>query len=81
MAKGSEVLQMLIPNGGWIITGDTYEGIEFLDCEPISKAEFEAGFNTVNEWKTEQELIKTNAKTALLSRLGITEDEAKLLLS
>ena len=81
MAKGSEVLQMLIPTGGWIIRGDDYEGIEFLDCEPISKKEFEAAFAKVDKWKTQQELAKTNAKAALLDRLGITEDEAKLLLS
>ena len=29
----------------------------------------------------EQELAKANEKTALLAKLGITEDEAKLLLS
>jgi hypothetical protein len=25
-------------------TEKTYEGIQFLDCEPITKAEWEAGF-------------------------------------
>jgi len=37
MAKGFEVLSMLIPNGGWVISGNEYEGIEFLECEPITK--------------------------------------------
>lgn len=31
--------------------------------------------------KTESEAIKTAEKAALLAKLGITEDEAKLLLS
>ena len=41
MARGYEVLSMLIPQGGWELTGDTYEGIQFLECEPITKKEFE----------------------------------------
>jgi len=44
MARGYEVMQMLRPNGGWIMNGEDYEGITFLECEPISKADFEAGF-------------------------------------
>ena len=37
MATEIEVLEMLIPNGGWVITGNDYDGIEFLECEPIQK--------------------------------------------
>lgn len=81
MAKGSEVLQMLIPTGGWVITGDEYEGIQFLECESISKAEFEAGFAQYDAWKAQQDSAQAATKAALLDRLGITEDEAKLLLS
>jgi hypothetical protein len=44
MAKSYEVLGMLIPNGGYVQRGDTYEGIEFLECEPITMALYEAGF-------------------------------------
>ena len=81
MAKGSDVLSMLIPNGGWAITGHDYEGIQFLECEPITKAEFEAGFAQYDAWKAEQDATKAQAKAALLERLGISEDEAKLLLA
>jgi hypothetical protein len=81
MAKGSDVLSMLIPNGGWAITGHDYEGIQFLECEPISKKEFEAGFAKYDAWKAQQDATQATAKAALLNRLGITEDEAKLLLS
>jgi len=81
MAKGGEVLSMLIPNGGWYLSGNDYEGIQFLECEPISKADFEAGFAQYDAWKAEQDLAKAAQKAALLDRLGITEDEAKLLLS
>jgi hypothetical protein len=78
---GGDVLAMLIPTGGWAITGNDYEGIEFLECEPITKAQFEAGFAQYDAWKAEQVAKAANDKAALLAKLGITADEAKLLLS
>jgi hypothetical protein len=81
MAIGADVLRMLIPEGGWAISGDDYEGITFIEAEPITKAEFEAGFAQYDAWKAEQDLAKANSKAALLDRLGITEEEAKLILS
>jgi len=81
MAKHYEVLQMLIPNGGYVQTGESYEGIKFIDCEPITKKQFEDGFAQFDAWKTEQDAAKAQSKAALLERLGITEDEASLLLA
>jgi hypothetical protein len=81
MTKGSEVLSMLIPNGGWAITGNEYEGIQFLECDPITKEEFEAGFAQFDLMKTAQDAKVASDKAALLARLGITADEAALLLS
>ena len=81
MATSLEVLLMLIPQGGWVLQGDEYEGIEFIECEPITKAEFEQGFAQYDSWKAEQDAAKAAQKAALLARLGITEDEAKLLLA
>jgi hypothetical protein len=79
--SGADVLEFLIPQGGWIISGNNYEGITFVSCEPITKAEFEAGFAQYDAWKAEQDAAKAAQKAALLDRLGITEDEAKLLLA
>jgi len=81
MATGKDVLTMLIPTGGWVISGDEYEGIEFIEAEPISKAEFEAGFPKYDDWKAEQDKIAENKKSALLEKLGITAEEVALLLS
>jgi helix-turn-helix protein len=81
MATGAEVLSMLIPQGGWIITGEEYEGIEFLECDPITEAEYTAGFDQFDAWKLQDTQNKAVAKAALLQRLGITEEEAQLLLS
>ena len=82
MHKGADVLQMLIPNGGWAISGDDYEGIQFLECEPITKAQFEAGFAQYDAWKAEQDLAKAQTKAsaeAKLGALGLTADDLKAL--
>ena len=81
MSKAANVLNMLIPDGGWVLHGDTYEGITFLNCEPITKKQFEDGFDKYDAWKSKQDEIHATAKQVILDRLGITEDEAKLLLS
>lgn len=81
MAKSYEVLGMLIPNGGYVQRGETFEGIEFIDCEPITKKEYEDGFAKFDAWKAEQNAIKAQQKSDLLNKLGITEDEVRLLLS
>ena len=82
MAKAHQVLEMLIPNGGWYMSGDDYEGIKFLECEPITKAQFTAGFAQYDAWKAEQD-IKAEADKASaqakLTALGLTADDLKAL--
>jgi hypothetical protein len=80
MATNTDVLRMLIPNGGYVARGNEYEGIEFLECEPITKEQFDAGFAQYDTWKAEQDATKAIAKQALLDKLGITAEEAQLLL-
>ena len=80
MAKAYEVLEMLLPDGGWIVNGDDFEGIEFVNCEPITKAQFETGFAAYDAWEAEQDTAKTTTKQAVLDRLGLTAEEAQLLL-
>ena len=82
MALGKDVLEMLIPQGGWLIRGDEYEGIEWLECEPITKAQFEAGFAQYDAWKAEQDAAQVAAKVAAeakLAALGLTSDDLKAL--
>ena len=82
MAKGSEVLEMLLPNGGWTIIDNAFDSIIYEDgVTPVTKAQFEAGFAQYDAWKAEQDASKMLEKQALLERLGITEEEARLLLS
>ncbi len=81
MNKHQLVLQMLLPNGGYVAVGDEFQGIEFVECEPITKAEYEAGLANYDAWFAQIEAEKATQKAALLEKLGITEAEAKLLLS
>ena len=81
MAEFGDVINYLRPEGGWVARGGTYEGIEFMECKPFTKEEFEAAFAKYDVWKADQEAQAAAAKQALLDRLGITADEAKLLLS
>ena len=82
MSKISDVLTFLIPNGGWAVNGDTWEGVTFIEATPITKAEFDAGFAQYDAWKVKQdakaEADKASA-TAKLEALGLTADDLKAL--
>lgn len=82
MATNYEVLGMLIPNGGYVQVGEDYEGIQFIDCEPITKAEYQAGFAQYDAWKAEQDAAKAAAKSAAeakLEALGLTTNDLRAL--
>jgi hypothetical protein len=74
-----KVIQFLRPNAEFILRGTELEWIDTKQSQP-SEEELEAGLIEYN-LKIEEE--KRNAKTkrqALLDKLGITEEEARLLL-
>ena len=82
MATGGEVLSMLIPTGGWAIRGDDFEGIQFIEAKPITKAQFEAGFAQYDAWKAEQDAKAAADKSgaqAKLEALGLTAEDLKAL--
>jgi|DEB3_MinimDraft_2_1074329.scaffolds.fasta_scaffold00056_12 hypothetical protein len=82
MATGADVLKMLKPDGGWVIYGSEFEGIEFIDCEPITKKQFEDGFAKFDAWKAEQDALaeaKKLAAQAKLEALGLDIDDLKVL--
>ena len=81
MAKPFEVLAFLRPNGGYVQVGQEYEGITFEpQCEPFTKAEYEAAFADYDAWKAEQDAAAKAQKQAILDRLGLTEDELRIVL-
>jgi len=82
MAKASEVLQMLCPNTEWVITGNDFDSIQWIKGEPITKAQFEAGFAQYDAWKAEQDAKVEADKVAAqakLAALGLTADDLKAL--
>ena len=81
MATGADVLSMLAADKGWVVYGDDFDSIQWIKGDPITKAQFEAGFAQYDAWKAEQDAKAETDKAALLAKLGITADEAKMLLS
>jgi hypothetical protein len=83
MAKSAEVLAYLRPDGGYVQVGHEYEGITFEpQCEPFTKAEYEAAFEIVDQLKIEQvnqASIKREGAIAKLQALGLDEDDLKAL--
>ena len=82
MAKGGEVLSMLCPDKEWAITADDFDSIQWIKGEPITKAEFEAGFAQYDAWKAAQDAQMAADKasaTAKLEALGLTADDLKAL--
>ena len=77
----SKVIDILVPNAKFVLIGDTLDGLEWLDERPFpSKSEFDATLKKLPALiKVEQE-AKAAQRQALLNRLGITEEEARILL-
>jgi len=80
MAESIDVVRMLRPEGGWVVRGNDYEGIEFIECEPFTKKEWTDAFAKCDAWIAKQDAAKEAQRQAILDRLGLTADEAKLLL-
>ncbi len=80
--SGGDVLALLIPNGGWTIAGDDYEGITFIECDSITKEQFDNAFANYESLKAEQDAAiaakKATAETKLAA-LGLTPDDLKAL--
>ncbi len=82
MIKGSDVVAMLRPNGGWIMRDNDFEQIQWVDCEPLTKAEFEAGFAQFEAWEAQKAADALAAKEAAeskLAALGLTPNDLRAL--
>jgi hypothetical protein len=82
MPTAADVLRVLIPQGGWASSGDKYEDIEFLDCEPITKQQFDAAVAQYDSLKAAENAKATadkEAAQAKLAALGLTADDLKAL--
>ena len=69
-------------NSGWVVTGDTLDGIDWIDTPTTKPTDKEiidmiAKLPSIQDAKLAAEATK---KQALLNRLGITADELKTIL-
>lgn len=83
MAIGADVLDMLIPTGGWVIYGDDFDSIIYDNgVKPITKKQYTDGFAQYDAWKAQQDAAKAQAKTAAqakLAALGLTVEDLQAL--
>jgi|LakMenEpi03Aug12_release.lakeMendotaPanAssembly.Ray.scaffolds.fasta_scaffold613611_1 hypothetical protein len=69
--NAADVLKMLLPQGGWAISGNDWDGVEFYECEPITKKQFTDGFAKYDAWKAKQDADKASAKAAAQAKLAV----------
>jgi hypothetical protein len=77
-----KVLEMLLPQGGWALSGDKFEDVRFIEAEPITKAQFEKGCQDYATWKANkdaEDAARKAAAEAKLATLGISLDDLRLL--
>lgn len=79
---GKAILK-LKPTAEFSFTDDDYSTIKWdvLEGTPPTQAEIDQAIEQVKIEEAQAEVTKTQSKADLLSRLGITADEARLLLS
>lgn len=75
------ILSKKYPDAQWILNGDDYDGLVWLSdsTKPSKKTLDDLWEPVVDEIRTEKQ-AKADARAALLNRLGITAEEAALLL-
>ena len=76
----TKAIQFIRPNAEFVLRGDNLKWLDESQTEPTEK-EIEAGWLAYQSARQAEAEAKATAKSALLNRLGITEDEAQLLLS
>ena len=78
----SQILTLNYKGQEWHLVGENYAGLNWLSDTPKpTLAELQEQWPAVKAKVDKAVQDKINAKTALLERLGITADEAALLLS
>ena len=78
-----KAIKKLKPTAEFSFTDDDYSTIKWdvLDGEAPTQKEIDAAIKEVKADQAQAEETKATAKAALLDRLGITAEEAQLLLS
>jgi len=83
MSNLVKAIKKLKPDAEFSFTNDDYNTIKWdvLEGDAPTQAEIDAAIEQVKADELAEAEAKAAQKAALLDRLGITEDEAKLLLA
>jgi hypothetical protein len=82
MATGAEVMKYLRPNHGWAIYGDDFNSIIYDEgVTPLTKKEFDDTLKNIDTILLSEAQAKETQRQAILTRLGLSAEEAALLLS
>ena len=78
-----KAIKKLKPTAEFRFDNDDYSTIEWINLigKAPTKTEIDNAIKEIKAEEITESDTKANAKSALLAKLGITEDEAKLLLS
>ena len=78
----TQAIKNLRPNAEFSFTNDDYSTIKWdvLEGDAPTQAEVDAAVEAIKQEEAQAEATKAAARQALLNKLGITEDEARLLL-
>ena len=78
-----DVLTFIKPDSQWVIVGNEYEGIQWLNDITVTKEEFLSGTKTyekhIEKTKNDKAAAKISAE-AKLAALGLTEEEVASIL-
>lgn len=77
----TKILLLKYPQSEWSLNGNDYDGLTWLSNTPKpTKTELDALWDEVLDEINTEAQAKEAARQAILDRLGLTADEAKLLL-
>ena len=75
------ILRRKYPNAKWNLNGDDYAGLDWLSDSPKpTKEELDNLWESTLEAVEQKKIAAIAARQAVLDRLGITAEEAQLLL-
>jgi len=76
------ILTRHYPNTEWTLNGDEYSGLTWLsDSEKPTQEELDGLWDATLAAIAQEKTDRETARQALLDRLGITADEARMLLA
>ena len=81
MIDYTAILSKKYPDSEWVFDGDEYQGLTWLsNTTKPTKEELDSQWQSVIDEIQAEKTAKATARQAVLDRLGITSEEAQLIL-